>query len=138
MSFAHRLATAALIGTSGTMVMLAMLRTHWLAEWPFVLAAAIGASSMGFIFADCYGNPGRRGLGLCVFGALLTTFFGAAVAGLALGLAVAFTPAGLFFGPMAVGQALLTSPLTIATWIGTMAAAHLVMKQVRTRHLMPS
>ncbi|CAN1573798.1 hypothetical protein MCELHM10_03505 [Paracoccaceae bacterium] len=138
MPIPHRLVAALLIGSSGTLVMLSMLGTRWGGDWPFVIAAAIGAGASGFLYADCLGLPGRRGLGLCLLGAILTTVTGAAVAGLGLGIVVAMTPAGLFFGPMAVAQALLTSLPVLVTWIVTMTAAHLVMGQIRTRHLMPS
>lgn len=134
----HRLAAAALIGTSGTLVMLAMLWPQWRSDWPFLIAAAIGAGSMGYLFADCFGQSGRRGLGLCVLGALLTTLCGAAVAGLGLGLVLGPTPIGVIVGPMAVGQALVTSPSALAIWIGTMAMAHALIGLVRTGLPVPS
>lgn len=133
MPIAHRLAAAALIGTSGTLVVLSMLN-----EWPFVVAAALGAIASGYLFASWFGMPGWQGVGFCVLGAFLTTTTGAALAGLGLGLVIAMNPAGLLFGPMAVGQALLTSPLTLLTWIGSMAVAHLMMRQVRTPLPIPS
>jgi hypothetical protein len=137
MPFSHRLLAAILIGCSGLSVMLAMGWPHWHINWPFFIAAAIGAGGAGYLFADCFGAPGRRGLALGVLGAFLTTTTGAAVAGLGLGLVLAITPVGLILGPMAVGQALLTSPAALVTWIVSMALAHLLMGQVRSRHLIP-
>jgi hypothetical protein len=138
MPIPHRLAAAALIGTSGTLVMLAMLWPHWRGDWPLLLAAAFGASLAGGALADFFGHPGQRGFGFGLAGALVATIFGAALAGLGLGAVIGSTLAGVIIGPMAVGQALVTSPLALATWAGTMAAAHLVMGQLRTRHLLPT
>lgn len=138
MSASLRPAAAALIGLSGTLGMLSMVPPLWGDGWPFILAAATGASCMGYVFADCFGHSGRRGLALCLAGALMTTVFGAAVAGLCLGLVAALAPVGLIIGPLVVGQALLTSPPTLAIWVGTMTLAHLMMGLLRTRHLIPS
>ena len=133
-----RLASAGLIGLSGTSVMLAMLWPNLRGDWPFLLAASLGASGAGYLFADCFGLPGRKGVGLCLLGALLSTFTGAALAGFGLGLCLALTPAGLIFGPMAVGQALLTSPQVLLTWGISMGLAQLLLVQVRDRHFLPS
>jgi hypothetical protein len=138
MPFSHRLLAAALIGCSGLSVMLAMGWPYWTGDWPFLLAAGASAAVLGYGFADCFGQPGRHGLGLGLIGALLTTLCGAALAGFGLGLVMGPTLAGAIFGPMAVGQALLTSPAALVTWIVSMALAHLLMGQVRSRHLMPS
>ena len=138
MPVAHRLVAAALIGTSGTLVMLAMLWPHWRGDWPLLLAAAIGASFAGGALADFFGRPGQQGFGFGLAGALFATVFGAAIAGLGLGILIGPTLAGVIFGPMAVGQALLTSPLALVTWAGTLTATHLAMGLLRTRHLMPS
>jgi hypothetical protein len=138
MPSSHRLLTAALIGCSGLSVMLAMSWPHWTGGWPFFLAAAVSAAVAGYVFAGCFGRPGRGGWTLALLGALLTTLCGAALAGFGLGLAMDLTPVGIVFGPMAVGQALLTSPTALLTWVGSMSLAQLLMGQVRSRHLMPS
>ncbi len=118
--------------------MLAMSWPHWTGDWPFLLAATVSAALAGYLFADCFGQPGRGGWTLALLGALLTTLCGAALAGFGLGLAMGPTPVGIILGPMAVGQALLTSPTALLAWIGSMSLAQLLMGQVRSRHLMPS
>lgn len=118
--------------------MFSMLGAFWPVDWPFLLAAAIGASSTGYLFAGCFGHSGSQGIGLCVLGAVLTTISGAAVAGLGLGLVLAQTPAGLIMGPIAVAQALVTSPVAALTWAGSMVLAHLAMRGVRSGLTLPS
>jgi hypothetical protein len=138
MPITHRLVAAALIGTSGTLVMLAMFWPNWGLDWPLIPGAAIGASCAGYALADFFGHPGQTGFGFGLAGAVLATLCGAALAGLGFGIVLAQPLAGVVFGPIAVGQALLVSPPTLATWIATMTFANLAMGRLRTRHLMPS
>ena len=132
----HRLAAAALIGTSGILVMLAMLWPHWHQDWPFLIAATLGAALAGWFLADCFGKG--RSLGLVLVGAILTTLLGAALAGLGLGLVFGAGLEGMMIGPAAVGQALLTQPHVLITWGLSMAASQLALSSLQSRHLMPS
>ncbi len=132
----HRLAAAALIGTSGTLVMLAMLWPRWHQDWPFLIAATLGASLSGWCLADCFGKG--RGLGLFLVGAVVATLLGAALAGLGLGLIFGAGLEGMMIGPAAVGQALITQPHVLITWGLCMAASQLVLSALQSRHLMPS
>lgn len=134
----HRTVCALLIGASGATVMISMSAPHWNADWPLIFAATLGAGGAGYLYADLFGLSGRRGLGFWVLGVLLATFTGAAAAGLGLGLVLAQTPIGVIFGPMAVAQALLTSPVTLMAWIFTMAFAQWIMGQIRFGRLLPS
>ena len=136
MPTSHRLAAAALIGTSGTLVMLAMLWPHWHQDWPFLIAATLGASLAGWCLADCFGKG--RSLGLVLVGAVVATLLGAALAGLGLGLIFGAGLEGMVIGPAAVGQALLTQPHVLITWGLCMATSHLALSALQNSHLIPS
>lgn len=134
-----RLAAAALIGTSGTVVMIAMLGRFWFLDWPFVLAACIGAGLSGFAWGDLFGWPGGRGVWLAVTGAGLATATGAALAGLGLGVVAGAPFAGAVMGPVAVGQALVTQLLPFLVWVLSLGFAHLALSWLRrVQLLLPS
>lgn len=134
----HRPLAALLIGASGFFVMLTMVGSDLTYDWPLLLAATVGAGGTGYLFADCFGQTGRKGIGQFLLGACLSTFTGAAVAGLGLGLTLGMTPAGVILGPMAVGQALLTSPPVLAVWLASMTLTQAILVLTRRKPLLPS
>jgi hypothetical protein len=132
MPLSHRAAAAFLCAVSGFFVILAMGADFKGSDRASILAATLGAMVGGLLCANLFGRPGHAGNGFAILGAALSTIMGAALAGLVLGATLAHTLAGFIVGPLAVGYALVTSPLACAVWVITMAIVHLVMRKARS------
>lgn len=138
MPHSFRLLAALLIGASGFFVMLSMGGLNWAYDWPFLLAATIGAAGSGYFCAEFFGHTGQKGIGAFLLGACIATLAGAALAGFGLGLIIEMTPAGAILGPMVVGHALVSSPPVLVVWLASMTLAQVLLALTRPKPLLPS
>jgi hypothetical protein len=134
MPISHRTSAALLCAISGLAVIFAM----GIPDRDLILLAGSGAFIGGAFCARLFGHPGRVGIGLATIGAILSTVIGAALAGGAYGIWEGPTLAGIVFGPMAVGHAMLKSLPTLLIWVMTMTFAHMVMCVLSFRLNLPS
>jgi hypothetical protein len=126
MPFFHRTSTALLCALSGLATLFAMGARPGTGDLPLFLVAGSGAFVGGFVFAGLFGHPGRIGGAMAASAAVLATLTGAALAGGAYGLLVGPTLAGFVVGPAAVGHDILSRPVVLLAWVGTMTLTHLV------------
>lgn len=134
----HRTVAAALCALSGLAVIFAMGARPDLRDLDITLSAGCGALIGGAICAGLFGHSGRLGIALSALGAIVATSIGAALAGVAYGIWVGPTLLGIIYGPMTVGYAILTMPVVTLVWGATMAAAHLAMRALSVRSILPS
>ncbi len=85
--------------------------------------AAVG----GVLASPLFGTSGFKGVALALFGAVLATAIGAALAAGVIG----GTP-GIVFGPLFVLTILVTEPHVGGTWLLIMAAAHAAAETERS------
>jgi hypothetical protein len=138
MPLSHRAAAAFLCAIPGFAVILTMRVSIFSGDAVLAVFATIGAAVAGAVTAPLLGRPGREGLALATLAAVSATALGAAIAGFALGLPAGLALQGMLIGPLTVGAALATSPVTLAAWLVTMACAHEGMAQMRRADDLPS
>ncbi|MGL4322019.1 MAG: hypothetical protein ACRCS3_14265 [Paracoccaceae bacterium] len=129
MTLSYRLYTAALIGLSGAVTMLAMGMGRGAPM--MVVIAGVGALLAGLPVASLFGHEGREGVLSSIAGAVMATGLGAMMAGFALALTTGFLGAVLL-GPVAVATAILTEPVVMLAWVGSMAGVHVLTRIARS------
>ncbi len=129
MHITHRLFAACLIAMSGASVMVAMTGPQNI-EVDLVVSATCGAFIAGIFAAPLFGQPGQMGALSAAAGAVFGTAFGAAIAGLGLGLVTA-EPFAFLAAPIIVGAMIMVMPHVLIVWLATMAGTHLIMGFLR-------
>ncbi len=123
MILSHRLYTATLIGLSGAATMLAMGMGD--VDLVMVVMAAGGAATAGLPVAGLFGGRGSEGAFAAMAGAVMATGLGAMLAGFGLALATGFGGA-VVMAPAAVAGAILSQPMTLLIWLGSMTVVHVL------------
>jgi hypothetical protein len=134
----HRTVAALLCAASGLSVIFAMGVRPRIVDLDLILSAGAGALIGGALCARLFGHPGRLGVILATLAAVLSTLIGAAIAGAAYGMWEGPTLAGIVYGPMTVGHAILNSLPVLLTWTLTMTVAHLAVRALSVRFILPS
>ncbi len=103
-----------------------LLRTLSHADLWFVVAGILGALGGLYMARGWFGYCGLRGHIHAVCGVLVISFVGPLIGGT---LALPFY--GTMFGPMMFGLTLISNPILGLLWLGTLFAAHALIKSWR-------